>query len=292
MKGKASSLSAGLRHLVWATGLATAASSLFVGDISAQQGSSGSVGRLNGVIAAFERGEPAFNGESHIMMPDMEHNPFGMDALELRLAALRPAGSAHPTMAPILRIPYEGDQDHKHFIKQLLDAGFMGIVLPHVKTADEVRRFVQAMRYPPQQGSRYPEPVGVRGWSPGGATALWGLTAEEYARKADVWPLNPEGELLAIIMIETVEAVENIEEILSVPGLSAVMIGGSDLSLSYGVGTPAPNSSHPVVLAAIERVARACVAHRKLCGSYQSPDVAARIAQGFRMFTVPRGDYR
>ena len=91
-------------------------------------------------------------------------------------------------------------------VKQILDAGAMGIVLPQVRTTAEVTRLVRAMRYPPQRGAAQPEPRGRRGWGPPGARRLWGGHVERrYAAKADVWPLNPDGELLAIAMVETRE---------------------------------------------------------------------------------------
>jgi 4-hydroxy-2-oxoheptanedioate aldolase len=254
-----------------------------VSPATAQQAAS-TKGRLNPIIEQFEQGKPAFNTE-HWQLTSLEHNPFMVDDLEKVMASARPEGAARPRLAPVVRIPYEGDQDFKHLVKQLLDAGAFGIVLPQVRTKEEAAKLVRAMRYPPQRGAKYPVPAGIRGWGPTGATRLWGVSNEEYARKADLWPLNPEGELLAIVMIETREGVKNINEILSVPGLAGVLIGPSDLSLSLGVGTPAPNVNAPEVEAATAAVAKACVALKKLCGTFESPDVNARIAQGFRLFT-------
>ena len=113
------------------------------------------------------------------------------------------------------------------------------------------------------------------------------MTADEYARKADVWPLNPDGELLAIAMVETREIVENIDEILQVPGLGGVLIGPSDLSLSLGVGTPAANPTAPEVEEAIQAVGDACKRHNALCGIYTTSDVEARGEQGFSLFPIP-----
>src|SRR5438128_2310256 len=85
-----------------------------------------------------------------------------------------------------------------------------------------------------QAGAKYPSPAGIRGWGPSAAARYWGLTNAEYAQRADVWPLNPDGELLAIAIIESREGVKNVEEILRVPGLGGVLIGPADLSLSLG----------------------------------------------------------
>ena len=240
--------------------------------------------RLNRIIEQFERGEAAFANE-HWQLTSLEHNPFRVDDLANSLNDVSTEDGSRPRMTPIARIPQEADQDFHHIVKQLLDAGVFGIVLPQVRTAPQVTKLVQAMRYPPQQGSQYPDPVGRRGWGPTGARQLWGLTNQTYAEKADVWPLNPEGELLAIVMIETREAIEDIDEILSVPGLGGALIGPADLSLSLGVGTPAANGQAPEVEDATAKVGQACVTHNVICGSFGSPDVELRLQQGFRLFT-------
>lgn len=252
---------------------------------SAQQGGGMSKGRMNRIIEQFEKGQSSFGGE-HWQLTSLEHNPFLIDNLEQDLANVQSVKGARPAMTPIVRIAHEGDQDFKHVVKQFLDVGAFGIIVPHVNTTTEVLRLVSAMRYPNQRGAKYLFPVGIRGSGAGGALRVWGLSADEYARKADVWPLNPEGELLAMIMIETREAVEHIDELLSVPGLGGVMIGASDLSLSLGVGTPAGAPEAPETLAAIARVGRACMAKKTvICGSFQAPDLKNMQSQGFRLFT-------
>ena len=247
----------------------------------------GSSSRLNRIIEQFERGAPSFANE-HWQLTSLEHNPFRVDDLEASIASARAPDGARPTITPVARIPHEADQDYHHVVKQLLDAGVFGIVLPQVRTPAQVTTLVRAMRYPPQQGSPGLEPTGRRGWGPTAARQLWGLDADEYTKRADVWPLNPDGELLAMIMIETREAVENIDAILSVPGLGAALIGPADLSLSLGVGTPAANGQAPEVEEATAAVARACVTHNVICGSFGSPDVDLRLEQGFRLFTRSR----
>jgi HpcH/HpaI aldolase/citrate lyase family len=100
------------------------------------------------------------------------------------------------------------------------------------------------MRYPPQRGSKYPEPAGDRGCcpaAPGDAPRYWGLSLHEYFLRSDVSPVNPDGELLALVMVESHEAIKNIDGILSVPGLGGLLIGPHDLSLSLGVGLPESN---------------------------------------------------
>ena len=245
--------------------------------------------RLNRIIERFEAGEPAIGGRDWRYI-GFEHRPYLIDEVVQILAELRPDGAARPTLTPVIRFPWEGDEVVKSMVKQVLDQGVMGVIVPHVRTREETERFVRSMRYPPQRGAKYPEPRGVRGWGPTGAAPYWRMTMQEYTGRADVWPLDPEGELLAIVMIESREAVDNIEEILSVRGLGGALIGPSDLSMSLGVGTPAPNTAAPEVEAAIEKVAKACVARKMLCGSFGS-NVERRIAQGFRLFPGA-GDYR
>jgi len=245
-----------------------------------------SSGRLNKIIEQFEAGEPAV-GTEHWQINSLEHNPFLVDDLETFLAQIETEDASRPRLTPIVRIPHEADQPFQHVVKQMLDAGAMGIVLPQVRTAEEVTRFVRAMRYPPQRGTQYPDPPGRRGWGPTAATRVWNVDADEYARKADVWPLNPDGELLALVMVETSEIIENIDEILQVPGLAGVLVGPADLSLALGVGTPAPNPNHPEVQDAIDRVGAACQRHNRLCGIYSRVDIRARRQQGFMLFPIP-----
>lgn len=246
--------------------------------------------RLNQVIERFEKGLPSFNNQ-HWRYIAMEHGPYDINTLIQVLKDLKPQGARRPTQTPIIRIPPEGDENYRWMVKQVLDQGVMGVILSHVQSRAEALRFVRAMRYPPQKGATHPEPIGMRGWGPTGATAYWGFDNKTYTlQKADVWPLNRDGELLAIVMVETKLGVKNINDILTTPGLSGVLVGPSDLSMDMGVG---PDPTAPEVEAATEVVAKACVAHRKLCGTFQAPpnDVQKRIAQGFRLFTGNAGNY-
>jgi 4-hydroxy-2-oxoheptanedioate aldolase len=282
-----------LRHpALWAVGVSIAAVVALAPSATATRGEASSAQepvRLNRIIEQFEAGEPAIGGR-HWQYIGFEHRPYLIDEVVRILDELRPDGAARPTLTPVIRIPWEGDEVVKSMVKQFLDQGVMGVIVPHVRTREETERFVRSMRYPPQRGAKYPEPRGVRGWGPTGAAPYWRMTMQEYTARADVWPLDPEGELVAIVMIESREAVDNIEEILSVRGLGAALIGPSDLSMSLGVGTPGPNTAAPEVEAAIEKVAQACIARKMLCGTFGG-DVERRIAQGFRLFPGA-GNYR
>jgi 4-hydroxy-2-oxoheptanedioate aldolase len=166
----------------------------------------------------------------------------------------------------------------------------MGIVFPRIENKAQATDAVRAMRYPPQRGTKHPEPAGRRGWGPGRAANLWGLPTQEYAfQAADVWPLNPQGELFVMLMIESPDGVKNIDEILTVPGIGAVHIGASDLGVSLGVGPPNPNNP-PETEAAVQRVLKSCLAHKVACG-YPAvfggdAEVKRRAEQGFKVLQV------
>ena len=242
--------------------------------------------RINRVIEALENGEAAV-ANTHWRFVDMEHSPFSGALVREVLAEMNEDRNEQGQMrlAPLVRIPQEGDEDFKWAIKQALDLGAMGIILPHVDRAEEAVRFVRAMRYPPFRDTAYPSPRGERGWGPGGATRLWGLDSAEYARRADVWPLNPEGELFAVAMIESLQAVNNIHEILETP-VSAIMVIPGDMAMDLGLGPNPRGQNHPEVDAMFDRVLEACQAQtRVICGAGDGrARTEQRLAEGWKFF--------
>ena len=193
------------------------------------------------------------------------------------------------SLTPLVRIPQDGDEDFKWAVKQVLDLGGFGIILPHVDTGEEAVRLVRAMRYPPARGSAQPEPRGERGWGPGGATRLWRLDSVEYHARADVWPLAPDGELFAVAMIESQEAVDNIRDILAAP-VSAIMVVPGDMAIDLGLGPNPPDRNHPEVDAAFQTVLEACLAQdRVVCGCGDGASrLQQRLDEGWR-FVLPLG---
>ena len=245
--------------------------------------------RLNKVIEAIENGQAAVANE-HWRFVDMEHSPFSGALVREVLAEMNedrdPDGRMR--LAPLVRIPQEGDEDFKWAVKQVLDIGGYGVILPHVDTKEEAVRFIQAMRYPPQKSSSAPsEPRGERGWGPGGAMRLWGMDGAEYASKADVWPLNPEGELFAVAMIESQEAVDNIHEILEAP-VSAIMVIPGDMAMDLGLGPNPSGRNHPEVDANFQAVLEACQQQtRVICGAGDGrARTEQRLEEGW-MFFLP-----
>ena len=252
-------------------GLAVAGG-LAAGDAAAQERT-----RINKVIEAIEEGRPAIANRDWRFV-DMEHSPFSSTGIAEIFAEMDQdrdeAGRLRLT--PLVRIPQDGDEDFKWAVKQVLDLGGLGVIVPHVDTGEEALRLVRAARYPPLRNDAQPEPRGERGWGPGRAVRLWGVDTAEYHARADVWPLDPDGEIFVVAMVESAEAVANIDDILAAP-VSAIMVVPGDMSIDLGLG-PAPGpENHPEVDAMFRKVLEACQAQeRVICGC---GDGAARLQQ-------------
>ncbi|HUO22341.1 MAG TPA: aldolase/citrate lyase family protein [Caulobacteraceae bacterium] len=235
--------------------------------------------RLNGVIRAWEQGKPAFASFAHperqvaiefstspydAIVFEGEHNPWDANALTdafqylLNRKQILAQGTPAPPVTPIVRIPPNGKEMNQSFAKQALDRGAYGVVWPHITTAEEAYNAVAACRYPRPKDAPNFEPEGIRGDGPHGAVRFWGLTQQEYYKRADVWPLAPEGEILVMLMIEDLQAIENLDEILKVPGIGCCIIGEGDLSQELGFPR---QYEHPVVLEAMAQIVAACKKH-------------------------------
>ncbi len=227
---------------------------------------------------------------------DMEHGPLNLDGLAFCVAAMADKAlalkkrNAQPNVALFARFPPYGRdlESNDWIVKQALDMGLMGIIFNGVENKEQMTRLIQFMRYPQSKASKYPSPPGLRGYSPGNATFAWGISAAEYEQHADVWPLNPDGDLLAIPMIETAEGLKNVNEIASVPGVGAIFIGqGADLRQYLGV----PQNS-PVVEQARQTILAACKAHNIPCGitALTKADVDRRLSEGWKMIRTAAGE--
>jgi 4-hydroxy-2-oxoheptanedioate aldolase len=218
---------------------------------------------------------------------DMEHGPFDAETLRQHLVNLRRADGTF-SVTPLVRIAANGSEVHMNqwMFKQALDAGAFGIMVPMVNNAEEARQAVIAMRYPPAKDNPAQQPRGVRGWSSTiAAIGTWNLTAVEYTRKADLWPLNTQGELILAVQIESVKAIDNLREILAVPGVGAAFIGPADLHADMGY---LGQTGVPEVEKQIQRVLAIGREMRVPMGiTTRADDARSRLDHGFRFLTVP-----
>ena len=260
--------------------------------------------RLNGIIRALEQGKPTFVSFAQAdidatlafsaskydgIVFEMEHNPWDIKALRdclqymLNRGQIARSSSIAPAVTPLVRIPPNGGELGQWHAKQALDLGVYGIVWPHVSTVEQAHNAVAACRYPRLKNAPLYEPAGIRGDGPTAAVRYWGLTQQDYYQRADVWPLNPKGEIFVVLMIEDTQGIANLADMLKdVPGISAVLIGEGDLSQELGYPR---QYEHPKVLEAMARIVETCKAHNVPVGH---PHVDARnverlIGEGYRM---------
>jgi 4-hydroxy-2-oxoheptanedioate aldolase len=191
---------------------------------------------------------------------DMEHGPLNLETVHRMIQA-----TSGTDTVPIVRVPW-----NLHWLaKPALDMGAMGIVMPSVTSKGEAAEAVRALRYPPE---------GVRGFGPGFAALRWGLSVPEYVKVAN-------NEIMAILLIEHIEAVDHIDGILSVPGIDLVMIGPFDLSGSMGM---LGQVTHPKVEEAIDKVLAAAQKAKIPAGilALTPDDIKRRLQQGFQFLVV------
>ncbi|KIW82432.1 hypothetical protein Z517_05459 [Fonsecaea pedrosoi CBS 271.37] len=182
---------------------------------------------------------------------DLEHSTLSVsDASQLCTTGLL-AG-----ITPFVRVPYQcGDG----FVQKVLDGGAMGVIFPHVSTRAEAESAVSISKYPP---------VGKR-------SMTGQLPQFAYAAQPHSVVISESNELgsTVIVMIETQEALENLDAIASVPGVDVLLVGSNDLSIELGI--PSQFDS-PVYKAAMEKVSQACKKHGKIMGLggvYDNPTI-------------------
>lgn len=191
---------------------------------------------------------------------DLEHGAINLETAHLMVAAVQ--GRRALCFARVA-------SQEAWQLKQALDLGVHGVVVPFVASAAEAREVVRACKYPPQ---------GIRGLSCQFAAARWGVTVPEYVRAAN-------REILVIVQIETPESVDGIEDIAAVPGVDMVFVGPADLSATCGFPL---NSSHPEVEQRIARVSEAARHRGVALGTVaRTPEeVRHRVGQGFAFLVV------
>lgn len=174
------------------------------------------------------------------------------------------AMQAHPVV-PMVRVPW----NEPGIVGKVLDAGAYGVICPMINSVAEAEAFVSYCKYPPN-GARSNGPI---------RAAMYG-EATGYQKTAN-------DEIIIMAMIETKQAVDNLDDILDVSGLTGVYIGPSDLGFSYGL-TPILDREEPEILAIYQKVLEGCKKRGLYAGIHcGSPEYAAKaIAMGFRLVTI------
>ncbi len=190
---------------------------------------------------------------------DMQHGVIDYAAMVTMLQAVSTTATV-----PVVRVPWL----EPGIVMKSLDAGAYGIICPMVNTREDAQRLVAYTHYAPQ---------GARSFGPVRA-ALYG--GDDYAAKANET-------VVAFAMIETAQALDNLDAILSVEGLDAIYIGPSDLSLALGC-KPVFDDVDPPVAQAIDHIVARAKAHGVVAGVHNGrADVArARVGKGFRFVTL------
>ena len=276
------------------------------------------VGGHSGHALTYEQGRRDAHTWADYINVGMEHGAFDMTGLSEYMRGLvdgGPTSSGHRTPTVVVEAPVHGTDEmnvrHNAWqFRQILGRGVHGILLCQTESPDAVRAFVESCRYPinlagvdPQlpsplerlhgalrgpTGTHDGRPllgVGTRGHgSEATAAPIWGLSHDGYLLQCDPWPLNPKGELMLGVKLESPEGVANAEEILAVPGLAFAELGPGDLSLSLGYLKPPMQAYPPEMKEARERVFAACRRYKLAFLEACRPDnICARIDEGVRI---------
>lgn len=171
---------------------------------------------------------------------DMEHSDMGV-----REFADLARGMYGRGPVPMVRVR----ENDTMAIRQVLDAGAWGVIVPMVNSAEEAERVVRAAKFPPR---------GIRGTA--------NFRANDHGSQYKEYMANANDEILILVMIESKEAVAAIDEILAVDGVDGVFVGPADLSLSYGIPGQV---THPIMLEARKKIVDACKRTKKIAGLHE-----------------------
>lgn len=236
----------------------------------------------------------AYKSSDYVFDGAMEHDyaksypQFATFAAALKEAgplSLKPSPHlSHPMIVKMAKIGSDTATARTR-IGQQLDLGVSGIMFVETESAEEVKSGIAAMRFKANGGTRTD--------SVGTAPAFWGLSEKEYRQKADVWPLNPQGELINWTIIETKEGLKHVREIAAVKGIGVLWPGAGSLR---GVFSTTGADGKRVVdeqawEAAIQQVLAACKEFKVPCGYPASADnIEMRMKQGFSVFVMGWGE--
>jgi len=295
-----------VRRASWVLVLLAIAASVGVG---AQNAAPAKPSRINRAIQMLEQGQPVYytqstggyeDGKKLAQTPydyinyEMEHGAFDMSALRAFMRGLvdggpTPTGHRTPTVIvtlPVLGLDEASMRANYWVIHQVLAAGVHGILLCHTRVPEAARLLVEAVRYPFAPKVAGLE-QGIRGsGSQGFASQIWGVTQNEYLRRADPWPLNKEGEILLGVKIEDSYALANAEKTTKVPGIAFAEWGPGDMGF-WLVGMPQPGQGNlPILRDARARVLKATKDAKILfLNTCNDKDVVDMIKEGVMICT-------
>ena len=258
-------------------------------------------GGHTGHVLTYEQGLKDAHIWADYINVGMEHGSFDMAGLDQYIQGLidgGPTKSGHRTPAVIVETPVEGYSEeiirfNAWQFRMILARGVHGILLCQAETPDAVRAFVESCRYPINMtGVGRGLERGTRGTGSQPTSApVWGVDPDTYVDKAEPWPLNPEGELLLGVKIETVRALSNCELSLAVPGLGFAEWGPGDLHMSFGIKRDPSKPMDPRLLEARDRVKAACEANNLAFLEGATPeDITEKIDEGVRIIAGHRED--
>jgi len=239
-------------------------------------------GSHEGTDGSFAQGVKDAQTWADYISYDMEHAPFDVKGLSEYMQGLAKGGptkSGHRTPAVIVNVPVDGTDEatvraNAWMFQQVLATGVHGVLLCHADTPGAVRAFVEAVRFPAFGGRR-----GVHGNTT--AARIWGITADQYAERADAWPLNPNGELLLGLKLEDKYALENAEANTKIPGIAFAEWGPGDMAFSLGVKSGAGAVNAPQMQAARSKVLAATKAQKIFfLNSVNADNVVDMIKEG------------
>jgi 4-hydroxy-2-oxoheptanedioate aldolase len=190
---------------------------------------------------------------------DMQHG-----ALDYQMCVAMMTAISTTDTIPLVRVPWNDPA----IIMKVLDAGAYGVVVPLINTRADAEAAVAACRYPPQ---------GIRS---NGANRAILYAGSDYVANAN-------DQLLCIPMIETKQAIANLDDILSVPGVDGIYIGPSDLSFALGL-PPRMDNEDPLHVATVDKILEACKRHGVAAGSHTGGPAFSRrfLDKGFQMVTL------
>ena len=219
----------------------------------------------NRVIEQLRQGRPAIGTFTRSPRPDLDfavideqYGEFDIDGVREAVVAIL-AGDGAPAITPVVRIPLASRDAPEAVVKQVLEAGALGVMFPDIETRAQAISAVNSVR-------------------------------AARAAGADVWPLDPAGTLVAMLQIETLAGIEHLDEILDVPGIGVIFLGPTDLAAS--AGEEGPNA--PRVDALVHQVLEACLERNIPCGypivartaEDAERETARRLAEGFKVLAV------